>query len=97
MIARLDTPRGGKPRFSDIARIWKEQFPDRIPRNEEQLKDKAWNIKATALMNEQPLPPKFDMIGMRKAVIQDLIDRGINPYRMERDLDENGIPTNVRL
>ncbi|POS71936.1 hypothetical protein DHEL01_v209670 [Diaporthe helianthi] len=50
LIARLDTPRGGKPRFSDIARIWKEQFPDRIPRNEEQLKDKAWNIKATALM-----------------------------------------------
>lgn len=33
------------PAYSKIEEIWSKNFPDRIPRDQGQLKDKAWNIK----------------------------------------------------
>lgn len=49
LIALLG-PRDRGPQYSKIERVWKDNYPDRIPRDQGQLKDKAWNIKAQILM-----------------------------------------------
>ncbi|KAG8167333.1 hypothetical protein KVR01_003022 [Diaporthe batatas] len=87
-------PRDKPPRYSKIAKEWAEKFPDRIPRDQGQLKDKAWNIKAFILKNRLFLPPKFDDIGIKDKVRKELISAGINPDRREDDMvvevDEDG-------
>ena len=49
LIAQVG-PRNSRPRYSKLAKIWNEEFPNRPPRDEGQLKYKAWNITAKCLM-----------------------------------------------
>lgn len=63
----------------------------------ERTLDKSVLIHTYENRNALPLPPKFDSVGIRRKVRDDLIVAGINPDRRESDVDENFNPTNVRL
>lgn len=60
------------------------------PRNQQQIRDKARNIKVDFLLGDIPLPHGFDGIALGKKEKEKVISCERNPDREEADVDENG-------
>lgn len=76
--------------YSKLEKIWKRHLPNRHPRDQKQMKDKARNLKVSYLKNNRPLPPGFDEIRIDAKGRAQIMAAGYNPDRMENDIDENG-------
>ncbi|KAG6364012.1 hypothetical protein INS49_009115 [Diaporthe citri] len=76
--------------YSKLEKIWTTHLPNRHPRDQKQIKDKARNLKVFYLKNNRPLPPGFDEIRIDAKGRAQIKDAGYNPDRMENDIDENG-------
>ncbi|KAK8070839.1 hypothetical protein PG997_011042 [Apiospora hydei] len=72
-----------------------------VERNQQQIRDKARNVKVSCLESRAPLWAGFDAVVLSYKEKQRLIKLGLNPDRMEDDFEigEDGkkIPTNVYI
>lgn len=59
-------------------------------RTQQQIRDKARNIKVDFLKTNDPLPAGFDCIALGKKEIDSIKALGLNPSRKEDDIDDNG-------
>lgn len=67
------------------------------PRNQQAYRDKARNLKVDFLMTDKVLPPCFDLVTLGPKEVQKLSSFGKNPYRKEKDLDDDGTPINTEM
>lgn len=65
-------------------------------RNQQQIRDKARNIKVDFLLGDIPLPHGFDGIALGKKEREKVISCERNPDREEADVDDNGNAINCR-
>ncbi|KAI4591497.1 hypothetical protein KJ359_013310 [Pestalotiopsis sp. 9143b] len=66
-----------------------------VPRSQQQIRDKARNLKVDFLKADAPLPRGFDGVVLGKKEIDAVQALGRNPFRMENDLDNYGHPVNT--
>ena len=66
------------------------------PRNQQQIRDKARNMKVDFLLGDIPLPHGFDGIALGKKEREKVISCERNPDRGEVDVDDNGNVVNWR-
>lgn len=67
------------------------------PRNQQAYRDKARNLKVDFLMTDKVLPPCFDLVALGHKEVEKLSSFGKNPYRKEKDLDDDGTPINTEM
>jgi hypothetical protein len=65
------------------------------PRNQQAYRDKARNLKVDFLSTNAVLPPGFDLVALGTKEVRLLQARGKNPFRRERDLDDEGNAINT--
>ncbi|RDA93830.1 hypothetical protein CP533_6404 [Ophiocordyceps camponoti-saundersi (nom. inval.)] len=66
-------------------------------RNQQAYRDRARNMKVTYLLNDEPLPERFDNVSLGQKEKDRISKAGKNPYRLEKDVDEHGHPINTEL
>lgn len=66
-----------------------------VPRSQQQIRDKARNLKVDFLKADAPLPRGFDGVVLGKKEIDAVQALGRNPFRLENDLDDYGHPVNT--
>ncbi|KKF94272.1 hypothetical protein CFO_g3385 [Ceratocystis platani] len=76
------------------ARISKEATFE-IPRTQQQLRDKARNLKVDMLRHDKILLPGFDNVGLHLKEQTLVRKHSKNPHRTEKDVDEHNIPINT--
>lgn len=66
------------------------------PRSQQQIRDKARNMKVDFLLGDLPLPHGFDGIALGKKEREKVISYERNPDREEADIDDHGKPKKCR-
>ncbi|ETS84874.1 hypothetical protein PFICI_02899 [Pestalotiopsis fici W106-1] len=66
-----------------------------VPRSQQQIRDKARNLKVDFLKADAPLPRGFDGVVLGKKEIDAVQALGKNPFRLESDLDDYSRPINT--
>ncbi|KAK9777315.1 hypothetical protein SCAR479_06044 [Seiridium cardinale] len=78
------------PRFECAWSLMEEKNLFTVPRTQQQIRDKARNVKVDFLKSDYPLPAGFDFVALGKKEIDAVKLLGKNPMRSEGDRDDNG-------
>ncbi|KAI9904076.1 hypothetical protein N3K66_000605 [Trichothecium roseum] len=65
--------------------------------SQQELRDRARNMKMEMLLGDLPLPLSFDLVKLGKKEKRRLRLAGKNPYRLEHEVDRNGRPVSTEF
>ncbi|KAL6880948.1 hypothetical protein J3F83DRAFT_720408 [Trichoderma novae-zelandiae] len=83
-------------RGASWAKIFNEdQHKFDLPRGAQAYRDRARNLKVRFLLNDEILPPAFDLVVLSSKEIDRVCLAKKNPFRRESDVDRYGRPTNT--